>query len=635
MGGIIQLASPAEVDQLEADEQQLDADAAALQEQEAAMDQLAGYIRRRWYEFKRHRTTENLEGRYLESLRAYNGEYDNTTKRAISEFGGSEVYSRVSAIKCRGATSLLRDIFLGAEKTWGLSPTPVPVLPEDIGGNVDQLVMMEALAASNGGVPVDPQKMEDRRKQLMEAAEKAAVKQAHKEAAEAENYLEDILVEGQFDEALRDFLTDLPIFQFACIKGPVVRNVHRIKWVGGEMQRSVEPKPFWNRVSPFDVYFDPGAEKLEDSAVIEKIKMTRADLNAMIGVDGYDDDAIRSVLNDFATGQVDWLDEVDTERAELEDKENPHQNYSELIDALEWNGPVKGSALLDYGFTAEQIPDGDLDYYVTAWLINRYVIKAHINPNPNHRAPYYATSFEKVPGSLYGHGIPEIISDAQQVANATLRAMVNNLAISSGPQVGLREDQLSPNQDSDSMYPWKRWRFISDPMAGGNNTPPISFFQPDSHAQELLGVYQSMMNIADETSGIPRYLTGGESKGGAADTASGLSMMINNASKVLQNVAYNIDTDVLKPSLTGLYDFVMLTDDEKKLRGDESIVVRGVELALKKDTDRMRQLEYLQLTANEMDMSIVGQDGRAAILRTLADNLGLTGRRDCPVKRRP
>jgi hypothetical protein len=51
--------------------------------------------------------------------------------------------------------------------------------------------------------------------------------------------------------------------------------------------------------------------------------------------------------------------------------------------------------------------------------------------------------------------------------------------------------------------------------------------------------------------------------------------------------------------------------------------VKGVNYAVKREQDRMRQLEFLQLTGNPVDMQIVGMQGRANIIRSVAGNLGL------------
>jgi len=102
-------------------------------------------------------------------------------------------------------------------------------------------------------------------------------------------------------------------------------------------------------------------------------------------------------------------------------------------------------------------------------------------------------------------------------------------------------------------------------------------------------------------------------------------MLMGNAAKILQTVAANIDGDVVEPAVSELYDMVMLTDQSGMLRGDENIVVLGVNVAMQRETMRQRQLEFLQITANPIDAQITGVKGRANVLRAVADGIGLEG----------
>ncbi len=622
--GILRVLTPKATEELRQKEAEAK-DAPDLGE-EQAISELAAYLRKRFQEFKTHRSGRRIDKRMQEALRAYNGEYAPDVLREIEKFGGSRVFARLTTVKCRGATAMLRDVFLGAQRPWGLQPTPIPDMPEDLTESINTILQSEVQTLESAGQPVPPEVTQRRKQQLVESARRAQYKQAEKAAKRAEKFLDDILLEGGFYSALAEFLIDLPIFPFACIKGPVVQQAMKVDWVDGELVSQMRPQMFWYRVSPFDLFIEPGADQdTAHAAVFERMRMSRAELNALIGLPGYDDEAIRAALDEYGEqGHNEFEDTTDSTRAYLEDREVPQQNTSSLIDTLEWNGPIQGKLLKEFGFTEQQIPDETRDYDVSAWLVGRHVIKVQLNPNPRKRHPYYITSFEKVPGSAYGHGVFEIISDIQSVANATLRSLVNNLSISSGPQVVVTEDRISPSTDPDSMYPWKRWRVMSD-IAGNSGQRPIDFFQPQSNAAELLSVYNAMTNIADEVSAIPRYITGSSRVGGAGATASGLAMLQNNASKVLQNVAANIDRDVISPLLRTLYDMVLLTDPTGEVSGDSNIVVRGMEIAMAKEQDRMRRLEFLTLTANPIDMNIVGVEGRASLLRSLADDLGLPG----------
>ena len=631
IGSVLRVVGPS---QLEA------ADKARAEETEAAqsaiddgvMSSIAGYVRKEFDQMKRHRsnTLSGWSDRLLNALRVFNGQYDAAKLNEIRQFGGSEIYARIVAMKCRGASSLLRDVYLSPDRPWGLDPADDPKIPDEIMASIKELVNTEIGGLAAAGQQPDIDQIRDRTQQLVGAARQAAKKKVSLQAHVAEDKLDEILKAGSFYKALAEFISDLPLFPFACIKGPVVRIVPTVTWESNSAVVKQVPRLTWTRVSPFDVWWTPGVSDIEDAAIIERTRLTRADLNDLLDLPGYNQDALKTVLDLYGQGGlVDNWDVTDAERAVQESRENPNLNQSGMITCLEYTGNIQGKMLLDYGMDKKTISDPLRDYFVQAWVIGNYVIKVQMAPSPRKRHPYYITSFEKVPGTPVGNGLPDILNDVQEAGNATLRALINNMSISSGPQVVVNDERLSPDEDGEQMYPWKRWHVQSDPM-GNNSAPPINFFQPSSNAQELLGVYQKFVDMADELSAIPKYLAGSGATGGAGRTASGLAMLMGNASKILQTVAANIDRDVLDPLLSALYDMVMLTDTSGMLTGEEKVRVLGVSVAVQKETQRARQLEFLQITANPIDTQIMGPKGRAAILRNVATTIGLPGEQIIP-----
>lgn len=630
MRGVLRVVSGAQMtaaEQAEAEEK-----AAAQTPAQPPQTTLASFIRNEFDMMKRHR---NMNGagwteRLLHALRVFNGQYDATKLAEIERFGGSQVYARVVAMKCRGATSLLNDVYLSPTRPWGLDAPADPTIPQNIIQSVQQLVMAEMQSLVQSGQQPDISSLRDRTMQLMEAARQAAKKKARQQAAVAEDRIQEMLDEGGFYKALAEFLVDLPLFPFAVIKGPIVRILPSVEWQDGKAIVTQKPRFVWSRISPFDVWWTPGASDIEDAAVIERTKLTRADLNDLLDLPGYDHEAVRAVLDEYGRGGIhaDW-DASDTERAVNESRENPFLNRSGMLTCLEYHGNVQGRVLIEQGLDPAQIQDPLRDYFIQAWLIGQYVIKVQLSPSPRKRHPYFITSFEKVPGTPVGNGLPDMLADVQESANATLRSLINNMSIASGPQVTVNDDRLSSDEDGEELYPWKRWHVRTDPM-GNNGAPPISFFQPNSNAQELFAVYQQFVNMADELSAIPKYLQGSGAGGGAGRTASGLAMLMGNASKLLQTVAANVDRDVMRPMLNQLFDMILLTDSSGLLTGEESIKVMGVSVAVQRETQRSRQLEFLQITANPMDAQIVGPKGRAAVLREVAQGLGLPGEEIVP-----
>lgn len=624
--GLVRVVSNAQLN--EQDRMAVEAEEAAKQDDQMVEDALASYIRKQMQEMRNFRNAEGISERLLHALRTYKGQYDPATLQEIEQFGGSNVYARVTATKCRAATALLRDVYLGAERPWDIDPTPDPEVPLEIESEIQKLVNIEVSTLMQSGQPVDEQMVADRVQALRKGVERAARKMAIKEADVASRKLDDILTEGGFYEALAEFLIDLPIFPYACIKGPIVRRVHQTKWVNGQPVREAVLKMFWDRVSPFDLYWTPGAAKTRHADFVERIQLARAELREVRDLPGYNKEAIDEVLERaYMDGLHEWWDTIDTERAEMEDREQWGRTSSSLIDTAEFTGYVSGRLLRDWGMSADKVPDPSDEFFVTAWMIDRWVIKVQINKSTKNRPPYYLTSFEKVPGALVGQGLPDLLEDVQTVCNASVRSLVNNASISSGPQVVINDFVLDPGDD-DELYPWKRWHYNVDP-AVDKGAPPVNFFQPNINSGELMGIYEKFNMMGDEISAIPRYMTGNEKVGGAGRTASGLAMLMGNASKTLQNVAASVDREVIGPLLHELFDMIMLTMPGE-FKGDELIVVKGVNHAVKREQDRMRQLEFLQLTANPIDMNIVGVEGRANILRSVAQNLGLEHERTVP-----
>lgn len=632
--GVLRVVPPAVLERAikDRDKQKAAERDAALNPSPVALTNLASYIRGQFDTYRNHRdnTSAGWSERLLRAMRVFNGEYDANKLAEIIKFGGSQVYARIIAMKCRGASSLLRDVYLSAERPWGLESGPDPEIPPEIMQSIEQLVRTEVMTMQQGAQQVDMNAVRDRINQLMAGARQAAKKKASAQATIAEEKIEELLTEGNFYKALAEFLVDLPLFPFACVKGPTVRIVPSVSWENGKAVSKQTPRLYWQRVSPFDIWWTPGVADIEDASVIERSRLTRADLNDLLDLPGYDHEEIRAVLDEYGRGGLsDAWDSTDSQRADSENRENPVLNNSGLITCFEFNGNVQGRMLLEQGMDAAVITDAMRDYMVQAWMIGTHIIKVQLSPSPRKRHPYFVTSFEKVPGTPVGNGLPDLLSDVEEVANATLRSLVNNLSIASGPQVVVNDDRLASNEDGEDLYPWKRWHVKNDPM-GTQAQVPVSFFQPVSNAQELLGIYKEFNNIADDISAIPRYITGGGASGGAGRTASGLAMLMSNASKILQTVAANIDRDVIEGILNGLYDMIMLTDQTGLLTGDETVRVRGVNVAIQRETQRARQLEFLQITANPIDIGIIGPEGRAAVLRAVSEGVGLPGEQIVP-----
>lgn len=199
---------------------------APLPPADTVMTGLAGYIRDCYTSARDNRRNLGVDERMMAAMRALRGEYDSDTLRDIKEFGGSQVYARITATKVRTCAALLREIYTSTDKSWGLTPTPDPQLAgpslEEVVRSVLVAEAQEVMAATGAPPPAElvRERASKLRDEILQKRRKAATEALH--AREA--VLEDVLWEGGFHEALWAFLGDIATFPFATIKGPVVRN---------------------------------------------------------------------------------------------------------------------------------------------------------------------------------------------------------------------------------------------------------------------------------------------------------------------------------------------------------------------------------------------------------------------------
>lgn len=591
---------------------------------------LSGYIRKKWYVAMMAKQM-TAEIKMLKSVRARRGEYDPDKLAQLREQGSSTIYMMITSNKCRAASSWLRDTLITAseDKPWTIEPGAIPDLPPNQVQSIMQQAQAEVQQLYMAGTPPTDQQVRERLLEMKDMAMSHLRDMAKRTSDRMEAKMEDQLQEGQWDRAFTEFLDDITTFPSAFIKGPVVRKRPKMQWVpsqDGQYALDVKDELVleWERVDPFNIYPAPDASHVDDGFLVERHKLARSDLIAMIGVEGYSEPAIRAVLEEYGKGGLrDWI-YVDMNKAAAEGKSTMgvQQNPSELIDALQFWGDVQGQLLRDWGLTEEEVPDPLMDYPIEGWVIGHWVIKAVVNPDPLGRKPYFKASYEEVPGAYWGNSVADLCRDAQDVCNATARALVNNMSIASGPQVVYNIDRLPQGENITQMFPWKVWQVTSDPLAG--SAPPMQFFQPSSLANELMAVYEKFANMADEYTGIPRYMTGDSPTGGAGRTASGMSMLMSNAGKSIKQVVSNIDKSIIEPIIERLYYYNMRYGTDADLKGDINIVARGAMSLVVKEQAQVRQNQFLQIALQSpVVQQIVGVEGIAELLRQAAKTLDL------------
>jgi hypothetical protein len=569
-----------------------------------------------------------IEDKMLVCLRQRNGEYEADKLASIREQGGSEVYMMLTETKCRGAESWLRDILLDdGDVPWDIQPTPVPTISPDWDAAIHESFAKKVIAnIQNLGQAPDAVMMDELKEAAVQDVRFAIMDAAQERCDGMKRKINDQFDEGGLFEAFNEFISDLVTYPNAWVKGPIVRKLRRLDWIqdaqGYRPDVKEELSPVYKRVDPYRIYPEPGISNLDEGYIFEHHKLTRTDLADLIDVPGYDSGAIREILDNLPNGGMqNWLWSAEMTKAELEHKYNIWMRKTEIVDALEFWGKVSGKKLVEWGMTPEEVPDEAKEYDVNAWLIGRWVIKATLNYDPLGNKPYHTTSFVKRPGALWGSSIPELIADIQQMCNAAARALNNNMGIASGPQVEVNVERLAADEEITSLTPWKIWQTLNDPLGSGQ--PAIRFTQPDDRSQQLMQVYANFSKQADDQSGIPAYVYGDMQVGGAGRTASGLSMLMGSAGKGIRQVIMHVDNDVIEPTVTAQFNWNMKYLDDDTIKGDATILAKGAVNLANREQLNVRRIEFLQATANPQDAALIGDKGRAAVLREVAKGLSM------------
>ena len=603
----------------------------------SSLSALAGHVRAAWGRNKLSKMKIDLK--LLQCLRARRGVYSAAEVAAIqsaSQGGMNIVWADLTETKCRAASAWIREIVLPVgEQPWGIDPTPMPDLPKSMQDAIVQKAMQQAQqvmqqTAQAGGGALSRDEFKALAVQigdkLRDDAEEAITKLAKQRAARMELQIADRLAEGDYEAAMDQFVEDFVTYPAAILKGPIYKRKKTLEWAAGFKPKVANnPHQSWERVSPFDCYPAPSARSPQQGDFIERIRFRRDELHDYKGLPEWKDEQIDLALRDYSNGHLEgWL-WTEAERQRLE-QETLYMWLSPpgVIDALNYWGSVPGWKLMSWGVMSRSgMPiEETAEYECNVVVCGRYILYAALNPNPLSERPYRKACYDEVPGAFWGRSIPDLAATSQKMCNGLACAMADNFAMASGPMVWVHADRFADGEDTQSIYPWRLWQLKSDPTQGVN--PGIGFFQADDNSAGLLQAYDKWELKADDATGIPRYTYGNERAGGSADTATGLSMLMNNAAKGLRRAISNIDLNVISRTINDTFVNEMLYNPDPSIKGDCIVVPRGAAAILIKESAQQRRTQFLAMTTgNPVIAQLLGPKHIMNIVREVAISMEL------------
>lgn len=610
------------------------------------MSALGAFIRKVFRENADHRQMSGVDQMLLDAMRASKGEYSPEQLAKFRMAGLPEnIFTPLTITKQRAALSQLSEMFTSpGDKTWTLSASPMPQVPESVAkeafarivGEFMEVVQAQVQAAAAAGREPDetmvpsPEQVFRYAESRMDEVHRQQIEWAKVRAERMERLVHDQMIEGGWLDAFNEFAKYLVDYGTAAILGPVPRVEMRKKVREtslGTYRYELVPTEVltYEAVDPWDLYPSKGAKSVKDGHLCIRRRFTASSLwryaskRAKGAADGGDwfVGTIEALLSRHPEGglRIDGQP-YDLARAVLE-KDGPSDTNRCVMEGVEFFGEVRGSMLWQLGILKTQ--DGKAidmaEYYdVDAIEIGGFVVYCKIL-DPLVGRPISKGVFYQDAGSWWGGNIAQRLDATQRVVNAALRNLVNNMAMASGPMLFVKDVSRLVDKTDDALKvrPWKVLKFN---MGGyGQTDVPVGSLNFESHILELLKVFDWAKQQADDDSGIPAYTYGMNVSGGALRTSSGLTMMLSEANRVMKMVEVGIDQDVVRDVVRRTVDWNMVYGSDLSVKGDCEVNPAGVVGLVLREAESTRRKQMMQLALNPAAMQVLGPKPFAELFR--------------------
>jgi len=550
------------------------------------------------------------ERRMLRDLRQYRGQYDPEVVSKIHP-NRSKAFIRLTRTKVKTFDARMMDIQFPAndDKNWVIHPTPVPELDAPV---IRQLA--EQMFNETGEVPTEEQVKE------------IVLKQADSAAGNMENEIADQLAEFDFRATLRNVIHSGHIYGTGVLKGPLVKEITSKRWyqdAGGNWKQLVIKRmiPTAQFVPIWDIYPDMSTKDIRNARFVwQKHLFSKNRLHMLAKRSDFDTEAIEAFIAAYPEGNANYKDyeeflrEMSTNTTSDGDTNPPKREKYEIHER--WGFlDIKDAKLLAPDVSDEVWDMMGPEVACNTWQIEGYIIKAVLSPIEGADLPYYFYYFDKDETSIFGDGIPRIMRDPQMLYNASIRAMLDNAAISAGPIIEANIDLLADGEDPLQLHPFRVFQRVG--VGADANQKAINVTKLPSYTNEFLGLVEFFQETADESTTIPRTLHGGNSGNtGANQTATGMSMLIGASNITLKDQVQYFDDGVTKPFIKAMYFWNMEFNEKQNIKGDFNIIARGSKSLIAKEVKMEQINQFLALTNNDTDLQYIKRD---VLLRELAE----------------
>lgn len=576
----------------------------------------------------------NIESRWLKTLRQYHGLYEADVEGALAnDDERSKAFINMTRPKTTAWEARLWDMLFPADdKNWGINPTPVPELGDQAAAVVEEALQLERQAAQlaeENNALVDQGAPEAQRMPVLQEAEQVAqlAKQvrdeekrlraiqaeAKKRAESMQMEIDDDLTECNYAAVARDVIHDACKLGVGVIKGPFVANKSRGRWqaqinpvtgnvIPGQyvLHDAGKARAGVRRVDPWNFLPDMDATSMADNeSTFERHIKNKTQFRRMAKELDFDKETVRKILRNEPdrSGHGDDLNFLSELRA-LEEDKSPGTAISGKYVVYEYHGPLeieqvvtllRGMGQADLADEIEQEDDPLVERMVVVYFCQGLLLKiAPDYPMDSGDSLYSVFSFEKAEASILGAvGVPHLMRHEQAMLNSAVRMMLDNGALSVGPQIVVDSTQVEPENGSWKLTPRKVWKKRGQEVG---NSEPFRIYNIPMNQTQLAAIIDLAMRFIDIVISMP-MLAQGEQGQHQANTLGGMSMLFNSANVVFRRVVKNWDDDITGPLIRRFFDWQMQFSKKEHIKGDMQVEARGTSVLL------VREIQSQQLMA--------------------------------------
>ena len=592
--------------------------------QDIELQSLGARLKGLFTEYKDAR--RETEDEWIEDLRQFSGQYDPEILARLSEASGSrsKVFVGLSRTKVMAAYSRLVDLlFQSGDAFFGVQPTPRPKINPMKRAEMQQMLIQNIVQMGQGQPEeVIRQVLAENEERIRQGLQEQEERLSVMASEEMQKDIEDQLIEENTEQKMKEAILEACIFGSGAIKSGTVKidKVQSYQRVEDEMGRSQyvmameeEARPEIESVSIFDLYPDPYCTSLADcSGMFRRHVLTRRQFRELADLPSFDSEIILATVKDRRNGNH---EEEDHERTRREIAGVVDHGDSRRFELLEYWGCIDGYDLQEVGVEFPEGSDLSQDFDANVWIVSGKVIKAALNPVKGYRIPYNIFPYERTPHQFWGVGVPRMMRDSQQTMNAATRIWLDNMALSSGPMVEVNTDLLAAGEDPTDLHPWR----VFLRSGGDGSMPAVRYYQPVANANGLNQIIEIFRRFADETTSLPSY-THGEQTKSLNKTATGISMLMGAANVALKSTIKNIDDFLIRPMIESMFHFNMEFGTNERAKGDLKVVARGSTALVQKEVQSQRLLQFLSLVSNPLDSQLID---RGKLLRDIAQSMDI------------